>query len=42
MQASYYGYGGLVNIANGGTGYVSVVGSTLTNITVRAHCLSTR
>jgi hypothetical protein len=30
--------GGLVGISYGGTGHVSVVGSTLTNITVRAHC----
>jgi hypothetical protein len=29
--------GGLVSIY-GGTGHVSIVGSTLTNITVRAHC----
>jgi hypothetical protein len=42
VQADYTGGGGLVNIDDGGTGYVSVVGSTLTNITVRAHCLSTR
>jgi hypothetical protein len=34
--------GGLVGIDNGGIGNVSVVGSTLTNIAVRAHCLSTR
>jgi hypothetical protein len=34
--------GGLVDINNGGNGNVSVVGSTLTGITVRAHCLSTR
>jgi hypothetical protein len=33
--------GGLVGIVNQGTGHVSVIGSTLTNITVRAHCLST-
>jgi hypothetical protein len=45
LQAN--GNGGLVGIkknrmsGSGGTGYVSVVGSTLTNITVRAHCLST-
>jgi hypothetical protein len=32
------GDGGLVHISNGGTGNVSVVGSTLTGITVRAHC----
>jgi hypothetical protein len=31
-------YGGLVMISIGGTGHVSVVGSTLANITVRAHC----
>ncbi len=31
-------YGGLVGVNNGGTGNVSVVGSTLTNISVRAHC----
>ncbi len=30
--------GGLVDIFYGGTGNVSVVGSTLTNIAVRAHC----
>jgi hypothetical protein len=30
--------GGLVGISGGGTGHVSVVGSTLTNITVRARC----
>jgi hypothetical protein len=30
--------GGLVGILNGGNGNVSVVGSTLANITVRAHC----
>ncbi len=34
MQA--YG-GGLVGIDGGGTGHVSVVGSTLANIAVRAH-----
>jgi hypothetical protein len=32
------GNGGLVGISGGGTGYVSVVGSTLANIAVRAHC----
>ncbi len=31
------GYGGLVGIFDG-TGNVSVVGSTLSNIAVRAHC----
>jgi hypothetical protein len=31
-------FGGLVGIAAGGTGHVSVVGSTLTNIAVCAHC----
>ena len=31
-------YGGLVGISEGSTGNVSVVGSTLTNIAVRAHC----
>jgi hypothetical protein len=31
-------HGGLVSISDGGTGHVSVIGSTLTNITVRAHC----
>jgi hypothetical protein len=36
MQTKYDG--GLVRIYGGGTGHVSVVGSTLTNITVRAHC----
>ncbi len=30
--------GGLVGISSGSTGHVSVVGSNLTNITVRAHC----
>ncbi len=30
--------GGLVGIDSGGTGHVSVVGSTLANIAVRAHC----
>ena len=35
MQAN--GNGGLVGISDGGTGHVSVVGSTLANITVRAH-----
>jgi hypothetical protein len=30
--------GGLVDISGGGTGNLSVVGSTLANITVRAHC----
>jgi hypothetical protein len=30
--------GGLVGISDGGTGHVSVVGSTLANISVRAHC----
>jgi hypothetical protein len=39
MQAN--GDGGLVGISYGGTGHISVVGSTLANITVRAHCLST-
>ena len=39
MQAS--GNGGLVGIDSGGTGHVSVVGSTLTSISVRARCLST-
>jgi hypothetical protein len=34
MQANY---GGLVGISDGGTGHVSVVGSTLANIWVRAH-----
>ncbi len=38
MQASYDG--GLVGIC-GGKGHVSVVGSTLTKITVRTLCLST-
>ena len=38
MQA---GYGGLVGISDGGEGHLSVVSSTLTNIAVRAHCLST-
>ncbi len=33
-----HGYGGLVGIFGSGTGNVSVVGSTLTNIKVRAHC----
>jgi hypothetical protein len=37
VQAKYDGGGGLVHISYGGTGNVSVVGSTLTNITVRAH-----
>ena len=32
------GFGGLVRISDNSTGHVSVVGSTLTNITVRAHC----
>jgi hypothetical protein len=36
VQADYNG--GLVGISFGGTGHVSVVGSTLTNISVRAHC----
>ena len=36
MQAK--GIGGLVGISDGGTGHVSVVGSTLANIMVRAHC----
>jgi hypothetical protein len=36
VQAS--GYGGLVGISFGGIINVSVVGSTLANITVRAHC----
>jgi hypothetical protein len=36
MQAS--GFGGLVGISAGGTGHVSVVGSNLTYIRVRAHC----
>ncbi len=41
VQVNDYG-GGLVGISDGGsTGYVSVIGSTLTNITVRAYCLST-
>jgi hypothetical protein len=40
MQA-YDGGGALVR-NSGGNVSVSVVGSTLTNITVRAHCLSTR
>jgi hypothetical protein len=31
------GFGGLVAVENGGIGNVSVVGSTLANITVRAH-----
>jgi hypothetical protein len=31
-------FGGLVGILNGGNGNVSVVGSTLANISVRAHC----
>jgi hypothetical protein len=35
VQANRYG-GGLVGIY--GTGNVSVVGSTLANISVRAHC----
>jgi hypothetical protein len=30
--------GGLVAIFGDSTGHVSVVGSTLANITVRAHC----
>jgi hypothetical protein len=30
--------GGLVDISGTGTGHVSVVGSTLANITVRAPC----
>jgi hypothetical protein len=34
--------GGLVDIQNSGTGHVSVVGSTLTNMEVREHCMSTR
>jgi hypothetical protein len=37
-----YGSGGLVGLVgiygSSGTGNVSVVGSTLTNIAVRAHC----
>ena len=33
--------GGLVSISCGSTGYVSVVGSTLTGISVCAHLLST-
>ncbi len=37
VQAGNNG-GGLVAISGGGTGNVSVVGSTLTNIAVRAHC----
>jgi hypothetical protein len=32
------GDGGLVGIFDGGTGHVSVVGSTLIGIKVRAHC----
>ncbi len=32
------GYGGLVGIVGSGTGNVSIVNSTLTNIKVRAHC----
>jgi hypothetical protein len=36
MQANYNG--GLVGIHGGSTGHVSVVGSTLANITVRVHC----
>ncbi len=43
MQVKYYG--GLVcileDVITNTTGHVSVVGSTLTNITVRAHCLRT-
>ena len=39
MQAS--NNGGLVGIYDSGIGHVSVVGSTLTSITVRAHCFST-
>jgi hypothetical protein len=35
-----YGSGGLVHFT-GTTVHVSVVGSNLTNITVRGHCLST-
>jgi hypothetical protein len=35
VQAKYRG--GLVSIFDGGTGHVSVVGSTLASITVRAH-----
>jgi hypothetical protein len=35
------GNGGLVGIYGGGTGHVSVVGSTLKNVVVRARCLST-
>jgi hypothetical protein len=31
-------YGGLVGIFGSSTGHVSVVGSTVANITVRAHC----
>jgi hypothetical protein len=31
-------FGGLVGVYNDGFGNVSVVGSTLTNISVRAHC----
>jgi hypothetical protein len=30
--------GGLLGISDAGTGHVSVVNSTLANITVRAHC----
>jgi hypothetical protein len=33
-----YGGGGLVAIFDGVTGHVSVVGSTVANIRVRAHC----
>jgi hypothetical protein len=39
MQAG--GDGGLVRIGSGGKINVSIVGSTLTGITVRAHFLST-
>jgi hypothetical protein len=43
LQAN--GNGGLVGIEGmsgiSGIGHISVVGSTLANITVRAHCLST-
>jgi hypothetical protein len=37
VQANGYG-GGLVGISGDSTVDVSVVGSTLANITVRAHC----
>jgi hypothetical protein len=32
------GNGGLVSISDGATGHVSVVGSTLSNMAVLAHC----